>query len=179
MRLSITGCPDKERFRPYVKRAAKFYAKQLLTEKMLENVNIKIKFDMSLDVYGRACITDYNESGKPRYFEIEIHPGIGSHDILETLAHEMVHVKQFVYSETNENLTRWRGTYVSEDVDYYDQPWEIEAYAMSAGLFTKFVLEEKLWKVFSDIANPDSPIDLQPIKWNYYPTVLQENNTLE
>ena len=97
MQLSIVGCPDKERFRPYVKRAAVFYAQKLITEKMLENIFVRIKFDGTLDVYGYAEVVDYNDSGKPREFQIELNPHIGAHDILETLAHEMVHVKQYVY----------------------------------------------------------------------------------
>mgnify|MGYP003347657100 CR=1 FL=1 len=45
MKLSIVGCPDKERFRPYVKRAVIFYAKKLMSDKMLENISIKVKFN--------------------------------------------------------------------------------------------------------------------------------------
>ena len=37
MQLSIVGCPDKERFRPYVKRAAIFYTNELISKKLLEN----------------------------------------------------------------------------------------------------------------------------------------------
>jgi hypothetical protein len=172
MRLSIIGCPEKERFRPYVKRAVHFYAKNLMSEKMLENISIKITFRKGMDVYGYATVAERNDSGRAREFEIEINPVIGAHDILDTLAHEMVHVKQFAYSETNDSLTRWMGENVPEEMDYYDEPWEIEAYGMSKGLLTKFAKEEKLWEIFEDFNNPDSPIDVEPIKWKYYPTVL-------
>jgi hypothetical protein len=168
MNLSIIGCPEKERFRPYVKRAALFYAENLMSDKMLENIFLRIKFDNSLEVYGRAAVLDYNESGKPRMFEIELHPGIGAHDILETLAHEMIHIKQFAYGDTDSNLTRWRGDRIPEDTDYYDEPWEIEAYGKSPGIFTKFVIKEKLWEVFKDIGNPDAPIESSQIKWVQY-----------
>jgi hypothetical protein len=171
MRLSIIGCPDKERFRPYVKRAAVFYAQNLISEKMRENISVKIKFNPKINFHGLAGIVDYNDSKKPRHFEIEINPCIGSHDILETLAHEMVHVKQFVYSETNESLTRWKGSIVPEDIDYYNEPWEIEAYGMSIGLMTKFAIKEKLWEVFDDISNPESEIEIKNIAWKNYPTM--------
>jgi hypothetical protein len=165
MKLSIIGCPDKERFRPYVKRAVKFYAENLMSDKMLEQISIQVIFDKTLDVHGYAHVKDRTEHGKAREFQIQVNPCIGSHDIFETLAHEMVHVKQFAYSETNDSLTRWKGMSVPEGTDYYSEPWEIEAYGMTAGLFTKFAIKEKLWDVFGDINNINEPIEPQPIRW--------------
>lgn len=165
MQLSIVGCPDKKLFRPYVKRAAIFYAEQLISPKMMENIFIRIKFDKKLEEYGYASVEEYNTSGKPREFCIELNPNIGAHDILETLAHEMVHVKQYVYSETNEALTRWKGTKIQDDLDYFSHPWEIEAYGMSVGLFRQFVIKEKLWNVFKNVNDPDSPITIIPLGW--------------
>ena len=170
MQLSIVGCPDKERFRPYVKRAVLFYSEQLISKKMLENIYLRIKFDKSLDEYGYASVEEYNDSGKPREFLIEINPHIGAREILDTLAHEMVHIKQYVYGETNEKLTRWKGEKInSDDVDYYDHPWEIEAYGMTRGLFTKFVVKEKLWDVFEGIRNPEWDIETVSIGWKNHP----------
>jgi hypothetical protein len=168
MKLSIIGCPDKERFRPFVKRAVKFYAENLMSEKMLENIYIQVIFDKTLDVHGYAHVSERTDTGKARMFQIQVNPHIGSHDIFETLAHEMVHVKQFAYSETNDDLTRWKGTVVPADTDYYSEPWEIEAYGMTAGLFTKFAIKEHLWEIFGDINNPSSPIEPEPIKWREY-----------
>jgi hypothetical protein len=169
MKLSIVGCPDKERFRPYVKRAILFYADQLLTAKMLENVNLKVKFiKTSGDVFGYASVEERTDYGKARDFLIEMNPIIGGRNILKSLAHEMVHIKQYAYSETNDTLTRWKGTYVKEDMDYWIQPWEIEAYGMEAGLFRKFVIQEKLWEVFDGITDPDSPIIPESIGWKHY-----------
>ena len=166
MQLSIVGCPDKKRFRPYVKRAALFYASELMSEKMLDNIFVRIKFNPKLEAYGYASVEDYNDSGKPREFEIELHPGIGAYDILKTLAHEMVHVKQYSYKETNESLTRWKGQRVDSDsIDYWVQPWEVEAHGYEAGLFTKFAIKEKLWEVFDKVCNPDAPIEPESIGW--------------
>lgn len=170
MRLSIVGCPDKERFRPYVKRAIEFYAHELLSTKMMENIDLKIKFDKNIkDCYGYASIETRTDSGKARDFLIEINPKIGGRDILKALAHEMVHIKQYAYDETNDNLTRWRGIPIDCDFeDYWRQPWEIEAYGIETGLFRKFVVSEKLWEVFEGIDNPDSPIEEVPIGWKQY-----------
>lgn len=171
MKLSIVSCPDKKLFRPYVKRAAIFYAESLMTKKMLENIFIQIKFNDKIDAYGYAEIKECNCSGKPREFEIELHPGIGAHEILKTLAHEMTHIKQYVYGETNDQLTRWKGNKIDSDqVEYWNQPWEIEAHGMEAGLFTRFATKEKLWDVFKNVVNPDAPIKPEPLGWKAVPT---------
>jgi len=178
MQLSIIGCPDKKRFRPFVKRAAIFYAENLMTAKMLENICVRIEFNSKLDVLGYADVLDYNESNKPREFQIELNPIIGSHDILETLAHEMVHVKQYAYKEMNEYGTRWRGQKITENLNYYDEPWEVEAFGLSTGLFTKFAIKEKLWEVFSDIRNPDDVLKPEPIAWKSIPQITIDNQPI-
>lgn len=166
MQLSIVGCPDKKLFRPFVRRAALFYASELMSKKVLENVYLRIKFSDKIAAFGYAEIIGYNDSRKAREFEIELHSGIGARNILKTLAHEMTHIKQYVYSETNESLTRWKGLRLNPDnIDYWEQPWEIEAHGMETGLFQKFAIKEKLWEVFKDICNPDDPIEMEPLGW--------------
>jgi hypothetical protein len=164
MRLSIVGCPERKRFRPYVIRATHFYAEELISPKMLQNVFLKIQFDKKLEEFGYASVKECNLSHKPREFLIEINPLIGARDILDTLAHEMVHIKQYVYGETNESLTRWKGQVIA-DVDYFNHPWEIEAYGMSRGLLTKFVIKEKLWEVFDGVRDPNRTIEPIPLGW--------------
>ena len=165
MQLSIVGCPDKKLFRPYVKRAILFYAENLFSKKMSENVFLQVKFNAELDVYGYASVEECNNSGKPREFLVEINSEIGAPDILKTIAHEMVHVKQFLYGETNESLTRWKGMKISSDTNYYCQPWEIEAHGMEVSLFSRFAIKEKLWDVFEGVNNPDGPVKQTDIGW--------------
>lgn len=164
MKISIVGCPDSKQFRPFVKRALQFYNQELFTKKLLDNINLKIRFDSKIDVYGYASVEECNNSGKPRNFLVELNPNIGAAEILKTLAHEMVHIKQFVYGETNESLTRWKGKPVGE-MDYYSQPWEIEAHGMEVSLFSKFAIKEKLWEVFNGVNNPDGPIRQVELGW--------------
>jgi len=166
MQLSIVGCPDKQHFRPYVKRAAIFYAHELMKPKMLENIYLRIKFNSKIAVYGYAQILEYNESRKAREFEIELNPNIGAAEILKCLAHEMTHIKQYAYNETNETLTRWKGRKVdSDNMDYWVQPWEIEAFGTEVGLFAKFAIKEKLWDTFYGIQNPDGAIEKEELGW--------------
>ena len=166
MYLSIVGCPDKKQFLPYVKRATKFYAEQLLSEKQLKDIHIRIKFNKKIDVFGYASVEDDNITKKPKEFLIEVHPKIGAADILKTIAHEMVHIKQYACGDLDETLMSWKGKRVdSNNLDYYDHPWEIEAHGLEVGLFSKFAIKEKLWDVFEGINNPDGPLKTTEIKW--------------
>lgn len=165
MKLRIVNCPDKD-FRPFVEKAINFYGQSLISKRLLDNINLKVKFNPNLKVYAFASVEDHNASGKARDFLIEIHPWIGAKEILKTLAHEMVHIKQFAYNETNDTLSRWKGVAIDSDsLDYYKHPWEIEAYGMDTGLFTKFAVQEKLWEIFEEIVNPDSPIEKKKLGW--------------
>ena len=76
------------------------------------------------------------------------------------------HVKQYIQDETNDQLSKWRGKKINSDkVDYWVQPWEIDAYGRETGLLTKFAISEHLWEIFDDFVNPGEPIVKQPIKW--------------
>jgi hypothetical protein len=165
MRTSIIGCPERKKFKPYLTKAIKYYSESLMSKKMLENLFLSVKFNSKLDVFGYAQIDEYNISGKPRIFSIELNPDIGAADILKTLAHEMVHIKQFVYGDTNESLSKWKGIKIQDSMEYYSLPWEIEAHGREIGLFTNFAIKEKLWEVFKGIRNPDAPIEKESLGW--------------
>jgi hypothetical protein len=178
MRLSIINCPDRKRFAPLVKRAAKFYAEELISKKLLENLFLRINFTYGSNELGFASISEYNFSGKPREFEIELNAGAGGAEILQTLAHEMVHVKQFALCETNESLTRWKGNRVSES-DYWKEPWEVEAYGLEVGLWTKFAVKEKLWEILEGVKNPTETIlEIKDIGWKQKDCCLKDTKLL-
>jgi hypothetical protein len=73
-----------------------------------------------------------------RQFEIEISRNLSLRDFVTALCHEMVHVKQFarkeLCAEVSGSLTRWKKSKVSESTDYWDLPWEKEAYRMESKL---------------------------------------------
>ena len=166
MHFKIVNCPDRD-FKPYVEKAASFFAKELIPNtRIRNNCHTLIIFNNKLVEYGCAEIQDYNTAKQARDFLIQIHPGIGARNIFETLAHEMVHVKQYVNGELNDTMTNWRGKKVNSDnIEYWSQPWEIEAYGIQAGLFTKFAKREELWNIFEDVCNPDDPIVSEPLGW--------------
>lgn len=166
MQVKVLNSPDKD-FKPFVVRAVEFYAENLISSKRLrDNIHLTVKFNPNLKVWAFASIEDYNASNKPRDFLIEIHPWLGAAELLKTLAHEMVHIKQYVMGETNETLSKWKGMSIDSDaIDYYEHPWEMEAYSLETGLWTKFAVKEELWNVFVGIVDPDGPIQKRDIKW--------------
>jgi hypothetical protein len=165
MYLKIVGCPD-ENFKPYLKKAAHFFAKNLFSPQLSPHIYVLIKFDKTLDSHGSCEVADYETSRKPREFLINMNPGIGAPALFRTLAHEMVHVKQFAYQHTNASLSVWHKKEVdSDNLDYWFHPWEIEAYGLETSLVTKFSVEEKLWEVFEEFKNPEEPAKYEEIKW--------------
>jgi len=59
MQLSILKCPDRDRFRPYIKRAAHYYASQLISSKKIQDLQLTIKFDRKLEEYGYASVSHH------------------------------------------------------------------------------------------------------------------------
>ncbi len=166
MNLKILNCPE-ESFKPFVERSIQFYAKELIINtRIRNNCFTTVRFDSKINEYGFCSIEDYNSRKQPREFLIEVHPGLGARGILATLAHEMVHIKQYIEGETNEQLSTWRGKKInSDEVEYWSHPWEIDAYGREIGLLTKYVTAEHLWEVFSEFQNPTAPLVPKPIKW--------------
>lgn len=166
MKVKIVNCPDKD-FKPYVEKAVTFFASELITNtRIRNNCHTTIRFTNKIKDFGYATIEQNNTRKQPRRFLIEIHPGIEVKNILSTIAHEMVHVKQYIYGETNEQLSSWRGKKINSDkIEYWTHPWEIDAYGREIGLITKFAVKEKLWDVFEGFKNPDLPIVSVPIRW--------------
>jgi hypothetical protein len=133
-------------------RAVTFYADILLDESVLKDLVIDIEIDYDLDVAGH-CLTE-DELEYPREFTIKINPdNCYDESLYATLAHEMVHVKQYAYGElynilylTTDELAItfkhvWKGEpWVAEPKqdEYYDSPWEIEAYGRQVGLYQRW-----------------------------------------
>ena len=170
MHLQIVDCPD-EKFKPYLEKAAHFFAENLFSPQLSPRIYIIIKFDKSLEDHGSCEIYDYETSKKPREFQININPIIGAPALFRTLAHEMVHVKQFAYQQLSATLDVWHNEEVdSDNLDYWFHPWEIEAHGLEAGLIAKFSIKEKLWEIFEDFRNPEDPLKYEEIKWKILET---------
>ena len=123
--------------------AKDYFAEILLSSRMLKFVNIEVKIVSGNAPSGLCIIDEYNNQNKPRSFTIEISKNQSKLEILNAVAHEMVHVKQYVYGELNEQMSSWLGQKIDcDEVDYFEQPWEVEAYNLEAFLTVMYLSEK-------------------------------------
>ena len=88
------------------------------------------------------------EDDTRRMFTIEIHKNLKLRQLIMTLIHEMVHVKQFARNEMDDfpinGRQRWKSGTVSKNVSYYDMPWEKEAIRLQEKLTDEFWREDQI-----------------------------------
>ena len=115
-----------------------FFGDILLGKRLARNIYLEVEnnsFPTSHEM-GYCHYTDIDYR-KHREFLIEVNKNLSYDEQVETLAHEMVHLKQYARNEwkvyQKDGLYSWMGKrmYISDDV--YDEiyrklPWEKEAY---------------------------------------------------
>jgi hypothetical protein len=137
--------------KPKLEAAANFYANLLMDPRMVSNIALTIAIEYDNEMQGE-CFT-YDDHKRPRDFKIIIRNKDTDDDIFQTLAHEMVHVKQYAKRELvtgilsvnrNGNLviySEWQGKpwkpRAKED-PYFDSPYEIEAYGREVSMRDRF-----------------------------------------
>lgn len=110
----------------------------LLPREFKREVNIHVRFVKSLDALG-YCHKEDNET-----ICIEICNQGPIEQIASTLAHELVHAKQFIRGEVNAFMTRWKGLEIPVgprggiEIPYRQQPWEREAFKKEVELVKAF-----------------------------------------
>lgn len=156
MKITIRNSPDKD-LNWYIRDILNFTADKTIPNAILrKNIQVDVVFSTTLfDFIGQAMISGYNSKKQPRKFRIVIWKYLSAREILSSMIHEMVHVKQWALGETGHHLETWMGEEVPEDLEYYDHPWEKDAYGSERCIFSQYVTKNKLWKVFPKLRNPD------------------------
>ncbi len=136
--MVITGTLKKHH-----RKALEYFGSRLLSPQMSRNVSVKIVFKKHMDNLGMCYVDGYNLADKPREFIIEIKRDQDDDELLNTFAHEMVHVYQYCYGLLNEGMTKWCGKdFDRSKLKYSEYPWEIEAYATGERLANEFTEKE-------------------------------------
>ena len=124
----------------------------------------KLRDNISIDVHlrkhdnaGEAKLAEHANRYRPRDFKVLLNhhdmekDDYGrertatewAHELLKTLAHELVHVKQYVMNELSwrERGLLWKGRlYLPEHLgEYFETPYEIEAFGRERGLLVCFL----------------------------------------
>lgn len=133
-----------------LKIAINLFGKKLLSKKLFEQIEVELifvqNFNKNQKAYGICEWIDNND--RPKWFEITIDKDLSEKQIIKTIAHEMVHLKQFATGQMKDMVrtpaTRWEGKlYTVPDnydlsLDYWFTPWEIEAYGLENGLYVMY-----------------------------------------
>ena len=126
--IEVTGGKVKER--EIVEATVAWCIKKIMPRMRTLDIEVTIK---KLPVAMGYCL----QCDSNRQFELEIKKGMSLFDLISTVCHEMVHVKQYARGELRyiaSGTRLWKAKIISDKVEYMDLPWEKEAFEMERGL---------------------------------------------
>lgn len=150
MRVYFSGKRVGKRRRELLREAAEYFARYVLSRRMTPKIVLTIRLEPDLlratDQFGYCETVALDDERNPRKFVVALDAGLTEKKTLLTLAHEMVHVKQFATGELRE-LTRgpepwsWMGRRLDPAKKYQveqDSPWEVEALGREQTMYEFF-----------------------------------------
>jgi hypothetical protein len=149
MDIKIIG-KTKHMCKAEIKFATAFFANYVMGERLAKNLDFEIRIEDQGKNEG--CCNPLDAERRPRSFEIGIRPGMQRYKMLQCLAHEMVHVKQYARGELSSELitAKWQGKtfkLTNSMEDYLNWPWEVEAYGRDRSLYLFYQVMLKSEKV--------------------------------
>ena len=101
---------------------------------------IYINVEIGLDEDMGAAVGFMIEGGEPDEFDMFLRKDIlnDMEELIVTVTHECVHIKQYLRKELGMDGVTWKGEDTT-DVEYMDNPSEIEAYDLQEKLYAKCV----------------------------------------
>jgi hypothetical protein len=150
MFLNITGGTKKER--ALVESIAVFSGYYLMTDKTADKLEIDIELMGNLykECGSLADVVYEDNNFRPKEYTLRVDKTFTLRRMLESIAHEMVHISQFATGRwvelENTKTTRFDGKEYKKMPKYWDRPWEIEAHGREVGLFLQWVDKEGLQK---------------------------------
>jgi hypothetical protein len=150
MDIKIIG-KAKHMCKAEIKFATAFFANYVMGERLAKNLDFEICFEDQGKMAEGHC-NPIDAEWRPRSFEIGINPRLQRYKMLQCLAHEMVHVKQYARGELSSELitAKWQGKVykiTNSFEDYLNYPWEVEAYGRDRALYLFYQVMLKSEKV--------------------------------
>ena len=143
MILHVKG--SNKAVRKMVEMASWYYAERLMGKRLMGSLDLTINLKKNLlSKEGNEGSAIWDDDGvRPREFTIELDSTVKIRNLLITLAHEMVHIKQWakgeMYEYVKSPMVRFHKTkFELDDTNYWEYPWEIEAFGRQLGLFIMF-----------------------------------------
>jgi hypothetical protein len=146
MNMSIKGGSKTQQ--ELVKKVAYWVANKVLGPRLSRVVDIDYRIKRKLDADGWCTWED--EGVRPREFTIDIRAEQTFPELILTVCHEMVHVRQMARGQLKEvgitlggkrHYRKWKGKKVRDNMAYAKQPWETEAYKLQDPLAKMFAEE--------------------------------------
>lgn len=150
-----------------LRRFAHFVLDKFVRQSTLSKTNIHIKIMSKAEISASEeypemeksialCSYEDTQNGKKKFTIVLVSsrlnnrakkPWLRNKTLMRDLAHELVHVKQYLNNELFGYVSgdvRYKGeifttTHMNDEENYYDAPWEIEAYGREQGLYNLFV----------------------------------------
>lgn len=132
-----------------LRKATNFFINLLIQSEIKKNFNITLFFTKNLkkkhDAVAHCWV--YVER-RHRTFLIEVDPILSKEKIIRSIAHECVHIKQYAMDELHETKEKEKPRFLNKifdekEINYWDLPWEIEAYGREEGLYRRFLEQLK------------------------------------
>ena len=118
------------------------YLEWLAENLMSKRLTNKLSLLIEVKKLPGAKATMVADDDTNKSFVLELSDKMGRYEIMKALAHEMVHVKQYATRELYQYVShgyRYQGVKYPDSTDYYDQPWEIEAFGREVGLYRRYM----------------------------------------
>lgn len=143
MRYKIYGVKNPNLRRKI--RDALYYFENELKLNEYNHVIVKVKVTKTIDAFGYCFIEYFDDDDNPCDLIMEIQTGQSENEMFHTIAHEMVHIRQYVTGQLNCDLSVWRGHSIDSDAIHYDDhPWEIEAEEIGDKIFESWKKHETI-----------------------------------
>lgn len=138
--MEIKVISRSKRKREFLSAVSAFYSKSLKLRRRKFNVTLRTVpgFFSAHGAFAGTTLLD------EKHVEMAIDPKLSAIQMIEVLAHEFIHVEQFVLGFLSQYVKRsgdygwiWKGK--KNRCKYENQPWEIDAFARQKGLVNKII----------------------------------------
>lgn len=136
-RIRIFGCSTNQVLKEELRFAVSFFISQLIPRKRILDLSVSLIPELcnQYGVYGECWENDSH------VFNIRLDKDLNRSELIKTLGHEMVHVKQFSRRELQFGCgkDRWFGKEYPITTPYSRQPWEKEALKLEKKLYLDYL----------------------------------------
>ena len=152
--IAVSGGREKQR--SLVESIVSHMADRILGSRLSRSVYCNFQIISNLDADGWCEWMDDNL--RPREFSVQIRKEQNYSQMILTVVHEMVHIRQMARSELYEifrprQMQVWKGKRLKKEIPYNKQPWEREAYRLQQPYAREYVersgirLVGRTWKL--------------------------------